>query len=88
MTVLLYIVCLKHDSELTGAQIMSTSAMPTNGNEHLDTISAREVKQLAATDPNLAAGVGDYDHHNFIGHDVDDDDGVAAAGAELDRRAG
>lgn len=65
---------------------MSETSMP----EHRDTISAREVKQLAATDPNLAAGVGDYDHHNFIGDEAGDadTDEVALAGAELDRQAG
>lgn len=40
--------------------------------------------ELAATDPNLAAAQGDYNHEDHIGEPVDDDLGVGAAGARLD----
>ncbi len=72
---------------------MSEPSIPTTGEptgEYREVVDVQETDQLGAHNPNVAAGVGDYDHHNFIGDDADDegDDEVARAGAELDRQAG
>lgn len=51
-------------------------------------IDRHDAAELDPADPNVAAGVGDYDHTQHIGEPVDDDHGVAAAGALLDSASG
>lgn len=48
-------------------------------------IDTADAAQAPGTNPNIAASIGDHDHHNHIGEEVEDDHGVAAAGEALDQ---
>jgi hypothetical protein len=62
----------------------------TANGQHLDTVDEQQAHQLDGSNPNIAAGVGDYNHENHIGDEAEDadTDEVARIGAHLDGQAG